>query len=210
MVRKALVIDSGDDLAKLVIDALADNGYVVHLISSEHRGKEFVKYPVYIHTIRSETYEELLDKIGLEDVEVALLISPNDSLNLSLGKLCRSKGVPRVVAVVRNQNYVEEADEYGIITVSASQCVFGRLYRVLNLKYTKITPLRGDLAILEMYVTADSKALGKSLMEIEESYGVKAVLMRGDDIITSPDEVVQEGDQLVALGPAEILKDLSS
>lgn len=210
MVRKALVIDSGDDLTKLVIDALADNGYVIHLISNEHRGKEFIKYPVYIHTIRSETYEELLDKIGLEDVEVALLISPNDSLNLSLGKFCRSRGVPRVVATVRDQESADEADKYGIIPISSSQCILGRLYRVLNLKYTKITPLKGDLALLEMHVTADSKALGRSLKEIEESYGVKVVLMRGYDIMTSPDEVAQEGDQLIAIGPVESLKDLSS
>ncbi len=210
MVRKALMLDSGDDLTKLAVEALADNGYVIHLISSEYRGKEFVKYPVYIHTIRSETYEELLDKIGLEDVEIAILASPNDSLNLSLGKICRSRGVPRVVVVVRNQASADEADEYGIIPISTSQCVLGRLYRVLNLRYTKITPLRGDFGLLEMYVTADSKALGRSLREIEESYGVKAMLIRDNEILSSPDEVAQEGDQLVAIGPTESLKDLSA
>ncbi|MEZ0248041.1 MAG: NAD-binding protein [Thermoproteus sp.] len=210
MARRALVLDSGDDLAKMVVDALAENGYTIHLISSEHRGKEFIKYPVYIHTVKAETYEEVLDNIGLEDVEIAILISPNDKLNLSIGKICRSKGVPRVIATMRNQVYVEEAEEYGIVTISASQCVLGRLYRVLNLKYTKITPLRGDFGLLEMFVTADFKAIGKSLAELEESYGVKAALIRGDEIITAPDAVIQEGDNLIAMGVLEALKDLLS
>ncbi|MGC9118651.1 MAG: TrkA family potassium uptake protein [Thermoproteus sp.] len=210
MARKALVLDSGDDLTKLVVEALADNGYTIHLISNEYRGKEFIKYPVYIHTIKSETYEALVDRIGLEDVETALFISPNDSLNMSLAKLCRSRGVPRVIVTLRNQAAEEEAEKYGIVTVNVSQCILGRLYRLLNLKYTRITPLRGDFGLLEMFVTADSRPLGRSLAEIEESYGVKAALIRNDEIITSPDAVAQEGDYLMAMGSLEALRDLSS
>lgn len=210
MARKALVLDSGDDLTKLVVEVLADNGYIIHLISNEYRGKEFIKYTVYIHTIKSETYEKLIEGICLEDVETALFISPNDSLNVSLAKLCRSRGVPRVIITLRNQAAEEEATEYGITAVSTSRCVLGRLYRVLNLKYTKITPLRGDFGLLEMFVTADSKPLGRGLAEIEESYGVKVALMRDDEIITSPDAVAQEGDYLIAMGAIGALRDLSS
>jgi trk system potassium uptake protein TrkA len=61
-----------------------------------------------------------------------------------------------------------------------------------------------------MFVTADSRPLGRSLAEIEESYGVKAALIRNDEIITSPDAVAQEGDYLMAIGPLEALRDLSS
>jgi trk system potassium uptake protein TrkA len=43
--RKALVFDSGDDLAKYVVEALADNGYVIHLVSNESRGKGVPKIP---------------------------------------------------------------------------------------------------------------------------------------------------------------------
>jgi hypothetical protein len=70
--------------------------------------------------------------------------------------------------------------------------------------------LRGDFGLLEMFVTADSKPLGRGLAEIEESYGVKVALMRDDEIITSPDAVAQEGDYLIAMGAIGALRDLSS
>ncbi len=158
MARKALVLDSCGDLTKLVVEALADNGYTIHLISNEYRGKEFIKYPVYMHTIKSvsETYEALVDRIGLEDGETAIFIPPNDSLNMSLTKLCRSRGVPRVVVTLRNQAAGEEAGKYGIVTANVSQCILGGLYRLLNLKYTRITPFRGDFGLLEMFRSSTS------------------------------------------------------
>ncbi|WP_167828111.1 TrkA C-terminal domain-containing protein [Thermoproteus tenax] len=210
MAKRALVLDSGDDLTRIVIEALAENGYIIHLVSNEDRGREFTKYPVYIHTIKSENYEELLNKIGLEDIEIALFISFNDSLNISLAKFCRSRGIPRVVAVLRNNRFEEEADKFGIIAVSASQCLLGRLYRVLDLKFTRITPIRGNIGFLEMLVTSDSKVLGHTIRDVDESYGVKAAILRGDEFTTSPDSEIQEGDYFMAIGPIDSLKDLSS
>lgn len=209
-VRKALVLDSGDDLTKLVVEALADNGYVIHLISSESRGKDFVRYPVYIHALKDETYEGVLAEVGPEDVEVALLLSMNDALNISLGRLCRERGIPLVVASLRNLSYVEDAEEYGIVAVSTAQCLLGRLYRVLNLKFTRITPLRGDIGLLEMLVTADSRIIGRELGRLEQEQGVKAAVIRDGEFLSGAEVVVQEGDYLIAVGPHEVLRELAS
>ncbi|MFB6490209.1 MAG: TrkA C-terminal domain-containing protein [Thermoproteus sp. AZ2] len=210
MARKALVLDSGDDLAKYVVEALADNGYIIHLISNESRGKEFLRFPVYIHTVKGEKYEDLLEEIGLGEVEVALLISMNDGLNISLAKACRERGVPIVIASIRNSSYAEDAEKYGIAAVSTSQCLLGRIYRILNLRFSRITPLKGDVGLLEILVTADSRVIGEELGELERKYGVKASIIRENELLIDPETVVQEGDYLIIIGRHEVLKELST
>ncbi|MDT7873844.1 MAG: TrkA C-terminal domain-containing protein [Pyrobaculum sp.] len=208
MVREALVLDSNDDLAPQLAKMLSDNGYVVRVLATRERAKIFEKEPVYIHTL-IENYEKIVKEIDFSHVEVAVFPSPNEMLNLSLARLAKSQGVPMVVIVARSASVAKQAEDEGITAIITYHCVVSRLLRMLNLKFTRIIPIKGGVALLEMLVTSDSKVLGRSVGELEEETGAKIAVVRDDGFISAKDAEIQEGDYLIAVGPQEDLQTLA-
>jgi len=206
--REALVLDSNDDLALQLVRVLAENGYVVRVLASRERTKTFEKSPVYIHTL-SENYEKVIKEIDFSKIEVSVFPSPNDMLNLYFAQFAKSQGVPIVVITTRSAQVAKQAEELGIEAVVVYHCVLSRMLRILNLRFAKIVPIRGEVAMLEMVVTADSKILGRKIGEVEEETGAKVSIIRGEDFVTSPEEEIQEGDYLVAIGPQGDLQRLT-
>jgi trk system potassium uptake protein TrkA len=208
VVREALVLDSNDDLAPQLAKMLSDNGYVVRVLATRERAKIFEKEPVYIHTL-IENYEKIVKEIDFSHVEVAVFPSPNEMLNLSLARLAKSQGVPMVVIVARSASVAKQAEDEGITAIITYHCVVSRLLRMLNLKFTRIIPIKGGVALLEMLVTSDSKVLGRSVGELEEETGAKIAVVRDDGFISAKDAEIQEGDYLIAVGPQEDLQTLA-
>lgn len=208
MAREALVLDSNDDLAPQLAKMLSDNGYVVRVLATRERAKIFEKEPVYIHTL-TENYEMIVKEIDFSHVEMAVFPSPNEMLNLSLARLARSQGVPMVVIVARSASVAKQAEDEGITAIITYHCVMSRLLRMLNLKFTRIIPIKGGVALLEMLVTSDSKVLGRSVGELEEETGAKIAVVRDDGFISAKDAEIQEGDYLIAVGPQEDLQTLA-
>jgi K+ transport systems, NAD-binding component len=208
VVREALVLDSNDDLAPQLAKMLSDNGYVVRVLATRERAKIFEKEPVYIHTL-TENYEKVVKEIDFSHVEMAVFPSPNEMLNLSLARLAKSQGVPMVVIVARSASVAKQAEDEGITAIITYHCVVSRLLRMLNLKFTRIIPIKGGIALLEMLVTSDSKVLGRSVGELEEETGAKIAVVRDDGFISAKDAEIQEGDYLIAVGPQEDLQTLA-
>jgi trk system potassium uptake protein TrkA len=208
VVREALVLDSNDDLAPQLAKMLSDNGYVVRVLATRERAKIFEKEPVYIHTL-TENYEKVFKEIDFSHVEMAAFPSPNEMLNLSLARLAKSQGVPMVVIVARSASVAKQAEDEGITAIITYHCVVSRLLRMLNLKFTRIIPIKGGVALLEMLVTSDSKVLGRSVGELEEETGAKIAVVRDDGFISAKDAEIQEGDYLIAVGPQEDLQTLA-
>lgn len=208
MVREALVLDSNDDLAPQLAKMLSDNGYVVRVLATRERAKIFEKEPVYIHTL-TENYEKVVKEIDFSHVEMAVFPSPNEMLNLALARLAKSQGVPMVVIVARSASVAKQAEDEGITAIITYHCVVSRLLRMLNLKFTRIIPIKGGVALLEMLVTSDSKVLGRSVGELEEETGAKIAVVRDDGFISAKDAEIQEGDYLIAVGPQEDLQTLA-
>ncbi len=202
------MLDSNDDLAPQLAKMLSDNGYVVRVLATRERAKIFEKEPVYIHTL-IENYEKIVKEIDFSHVEVAVFPSPNEMLNLSLARLAKSQGVPMVVIVARSASVAKQAEDEGITAIITYHCVVSRLLRMLNLKFTRIIPIKGGVALLEMLVTSDSKVLGRSVGELEEETGAKIAVVRDDGFISAKDAEIQEGDYLIAVGPQEDLQTLA-
>ena len=209
MPREAVVVDGHGDSAVGIVELLVENGFIVHVLTSEAGAKRFIKHPVYIHVARGD-YEEALSKIDLDKVEFAVILTDDDELNVKLGRKCRERGVPRVVVLIRDSRVENEISEEGIVPVYVSQCVIGRVGRLLNLKFARYTPIRGNIGILELLVTSDVKVLGYRIGELEVEYGVKACIIRNGDFVREQDSEVQEGDYLVIIGPLDRLRELAS
>lgn len=209
MKREALVLDDLSDATVNIVNILVENGFSVHLITRSERADRFLAEPIYIHVFGDlPTLATILSDIDLGNVEVALLLSPNDEINLMLARMLREKGVPRVVVVVRGSEKAEMARELGVDVVDLSHYITTKIQRLLSLKFAKITPISRGICMLEMLITGDSRILGATIRDLEEKYDADIVVIREERLVKDPDSALQAGDYLVAVGPITSLNEL--
>jgi trk system potassium uptake protein TrkA len=207
--REALILDDFSDATLNLVEVLIGNGFTVHLLTNSERARMFLLEPTYIHLFDDlSSLADALSDINLDNVEVALLLSPNDELNLMLAKMLRERGVPRVVVTLRGSRRVEEARELGVDVIDVSHHIMNRVQRFLQLRYSKITPISGDIGMLEMLITGDSSILGATVMDLERRYEADIIVIREGRLVRDPDTVLQVGDYLIAVGSMSSLSEL--
>jgi trk system potassium uptake protein TrkA len=207
--REALILDDFSDATLNLVEVLIGNGFTVHLLTNSERARMFLLEPTYIHLFDDfSSLANTLSDINLDNIEVALLLSPNDELNLMLAKMLRERGVPRVVVTLRGSRGVEEARELGVDVIDVSHHIMSRVQRFLQLRYSKITPISGDIGMLEMLITGDSRILGATVMDLERRYEADIVVIREGRLVRDPDTVLQVGDYLIAVGSMSSLSEL--
>jgi trk system potassium uptake protein TrkA len=207
--REALILDDFSDATLNLVEVLIGNGFTVHLLTNSERARMFLLEPTYIHLFDDlSSLADALSDINLDNVEVALLLSPNDELNLMLAKMLRERGVPRVVVTLRGSKGVEEARELGVDVIDVSHHIMNRVQRFLQLRYSKITPISGDIGMLEMLITGDSRILGATVMDLERRYEADIIVIREGRLVRDPDTVLQVGDYLIAVGSMSSLSEL--
>ncbi len=209
MKREALILDDFSDATLNLVEVLIGNGFTVHLLTNSERARMFLLEPTYIHLFDDlSSLADALSDINLDNVEVALLLSPNDELNLMLAKMIRERGVPRVVVALRGSRGVEEARELGVDVIDVSHHIMNRVQRFLQLRYSKMTPISGDIGMLEMLITGDSRILGATVMDLERRYEADIIVIREGRLVRDPDTVLQVGDYLIAVGSMSSLSEL--
>jgi trk system potassium uptake protein TrkA len=207
--REALILDDFSDATLNLVEVLIGNGFTVHLLTNSERARMFLLEPTYIHLFDDlSSLANTLSDINLDNVEVALLLSPNDELNLMLAKMLRERGVPRVVVTLRGSRRVEEARELGVDVIDVSHHIMNRVQRFLQLRYSKITPISGDIGMLETLITGDSRILGATVMDLERRYEADIIVIREGRLVRDPDTVLQVGDYLIAVGSMSSLSEL--
>ncbi len=208
LTRRALILCSGDESSNNLVDLLTSNGYVVHVLTDKEDAEKYLGKPVYIHLIVDGGIGEDLEKV-LDEVELAIAMSPNYDLNLSIGRILRSRGVPVVLIVVGSSDAEKEAKSDGMIPINVSKKIFEELIKILRLKFSKIVLLEGSIAVLSLHITSDSRLLGKTIGEIEDEYRATVTIIRGDNMVTDPEEEIQQDDLFIAVGNIDKLRELA-
>ncbi|HWQ17196.1 MAG TPA: TrkA C-terminal domain-containing protein [Sulfolobales archaeon] len=207
LARRALILCSGDESSDRLIDLLISNGYTVHILTNKNDAEKYLGKPVYIHLLVDGLIGEDLESV-LGEVELAIAMSPNDDLNLSVGKILRSRGVPIVLAIVRSSEAEKKAESDGMIPINVARKILEELNRILKLRFAKIVLLEGSISVLSLHITSDSRLLGKTIREAENEYGISVTIIRGDNTITDPEQEIQQGDMFIAVGNIDKLREL--
>jgi len=213
--KRAIIVDGStmiNDIAKL----LSENGYVVAAVFTSE-SVDNVRHlasdlPIYTFVVpKSADIGKVLEDAGIRSASIVLALSNNDEVNLRVAELAREKfGVPKVIVLASGNASREKLESMGVIVVDPVKCAVGRIMRILRLEVASMVNLVEDISVALINITIDSRLIGRTLEEIEDSYGVSAVVKRGEDLLRDKSTVIEAGDQLIVVGRSDILHMLSS
>jgi Trk K+ transport system NAD-binding subunit len=150
------------------------------------------------------TKRELLEQVGLDNMEVTVAATDDDGTNVIVAMQARRLGVNQVIALVTDPDYVPLLEENGVVAISAPWATAAQVEDYLD--RPGVADLfeigTGAASLVGGFVPEGAEVAGKAIREIEipRECTVAAVL-RGDDyVVPRGDTIIEEGDHVIFVG----------
>lgn len=191
---------AGLNLAKL----LEDMRIQVKLIEKQHkRGREVaqqLKNTIVIHGDGMDL--DLLKSEGIEDIDVFVCLTDDDKLNLLAGLLAKHYGAKRVIAQVRQSDYVALMESVGIdVGISPRLLTAESILRFIKrgrgvISVTLLCDERAEM--LEVILSEGSRVVNKKIKELNFPQGaiIGSIMRKNDVLIATGDDILQVGDMI--------------
>ncbi len=189
---------------------LDKRGMTVKIIEvSKKRARKAAESLVGLEIIHGDARDKrILIEEGILRIDAFAATTPSEEFNVLVSLLAKIYGVEKTIAVVKELGLKSLIETVGIDMAASPQLqtaqMMLRLARELN-PLKAISIHGGDLYILEMNVTEESKILGKSLetSNLPNECIVGAIIRGEDTIIPSGKVALQKGDEVILF----VLKD---
>jgi len=151
---------------------------------------------------------QVVESRKVERADVVAAVTGHDEDNLIIAQVAKSRfNVPRTVARINNPRNEFIFTELGIdATVSATQIILSVIQQ--EIPEHPLVHLRtlqeGGVEILQLQLTEDSPAIGKSLGELNlpEDTAIPLLMRRGKPVVVHADTVFESEDKLIAIAAA--------
>ena len=203
MVRpvRSLMIAGGGNIGLRVAQAL-EGEYSVKVIESQRPRAELIAGMLTTGLVLSgdATDEDLLEKEGIEDMDLFLALTNDDEDNIMSASLAKRMGAKRVVALINRRAYAELVQGGPIdIAISPAQVSIGSLLaHIRRGDVAQVHSLRrGAAEALEMVVHGDEKSsrvVGRRIGDLPAIPGaIIAAIVRDFD---KSEDVLYDGEHL--------------
>ena len=167
------------------------------------------RYSVPIYT-GDGTKKELLEQVGPENVDVAIAASEDDGRNVIAALQARRVGIPRVMAIVQDPDYVALLEENQVVAVSAPWATAAIVENYLDRPgVADLFEIEGGIAsLVSVTIPPDARVLGKRIKDIAipEECVVAAVIRADEFVVPRGGTAIAEDDHVVFVGPAPAIK----
>jgi trk/ktr system potassium uptake protein len=202
-----ILIIGGGIVGSFLANVLSEKNQVTLVEKEPERLDPLLKNLKSVKIINEDGCEPwVLEYAGVAEADIVLSVTGDDEDNLVVSYLSKYEyEVPRVIARVNNpKNRWLYRKDFGVdVEVSASDIIativeeettLGEVITVMKLR-------SGDIGMVEITVPGDSRAVDKSLADLELPPETLIVTVVREDAmrIPSADTVLQEGDKILAL-----------
>ena len=154
---------------------------------------------------------DVLREEGLLDTDALVALTDSDAVNVVIASFAESEQVPKVVAKINEDNYIQLADSHGITTsiqpagVAASRITEYVRAMENSANVSGVETLRliadGRAEALEFSARAPSPVIGVPLKDLKlKSAVLIAAVIRGRDcFIPGGGDAIQDGDRVIAV-----------
>lgn len=217
---KILIIDGGR-LGRSIADRLLAQDEL-HLMfrSAEHQITfveedeslcKMIEAKYHLPIIQGDgSKREIIEQAGIKNIDVAIAASNDDGRNVIVALQAKLVGIPQVIAIVQDPDYMSLLEEKGIVTIctpwSTATMVENYLDRPGVAQFFEIG--RGVASLLGVSVAEKAVVIGKLIREIEipKECVVAAVIRGSDFVVPRGDTKIEAKDRVVFVGPTTAIK----
>ena len=156
------------------------------------------------------TKKELLEQVGVDNIDVAIAASVDDGRNLIAALQARRLGVPRVIAIVQDPDYLPLLEENGVIAISAPWATAAMVENYLDRPgVADLFEIEGGAASLVSVIVPESaQVAGKPIHEIDipRECVVAAVIRDRQFVVPRGGTEIAGEDHVVFVGPTSAIK----
>lgn len=219
--RMRVLIISGDRQGQNIADRLlAKDEYrlvfrtaehqIIFIEEDEQRCEELEqRYHVPIYQ-GDGTKMDLLQQVGVENVDVAIAASNDDGRNVIAALQARRLGIRQVIALVQDPDYISLLEENGVVAMSAPWATAAMVENYLDRPgVAELFEIgTGVASLVGVIVPEGAQVVGKQIRALDIPMEcVVAAIIRGEEFaVPRGDTEIHSGDHVVFVGPASAIK----
>ncbi len=155
------------------------------------------------------TKTEVLQQVGVDNVDVAIAASQDDGKNVIAALQAKSLGMKQVIAVVQDPDYMHLLEDAGVMGVSAPWATAGHIENYLDRPgVANLFEIgKGIASLVGVKVPDEAQVIGKAIKDIEiPAACVVAAIIRGNEfVVPRGNTEIEAGDEVVFIGPNEAI-----
>ncbi|MDX1420779.1 MAG: amino acid permease [Rubricoccaceae bacterium] len=152
------------------------------------------------------TKQEILDQVEPHKMDVAIATTNNDERNAIVALQAKRLGIPRVIAIARDPDYVSLMEDSGIVCISAPYATAAMVENYLDRPgVAALFELEtGVASLIDMKVPEGAEVVGQRIQDIGiPEQCVVAAVIRGDAFVVPRGSTeIRGGDHVVFVGPS--------
>lgn len=210
-----IVIVGAGKVGYTLAQRLTADGHDIIVIEKNDERRGIIEHNLDVMTVAGNgASPRLLLEIGLENVEMMIAVTDSDEVNMVACVAAKQSGVPRVIARVRNHEYLEhDCQTFGRV-LGIDLIINPEMVTAVEVSRILKTPAAldvkdftdGKVRMLEVKIRINSSFIGVPIKKLQLSSNVliagilrkdKMIIPQGNDIIEAHDSVFFIGDKEV-------------
>ena len=217
---RVLIIDGGRQGQNIAKRLLARDEYrlvfrtaehqVTFIEENEERCRELEQWfnvPIYQG---DGSKQEVLEQVGVDNVDVAVAASEDDGRNVIVALQAKRLGMPRVMAIVQDPDYLPLLEENGVVAISAPWATAAMVENFLDRPgVAQLFEIgTGVASLIGITVSEEAVVAGRAIRDIDfPKQCVVAAVIRGKEfVVPRGDTTIEVEDRVIFVGPASAIK----
>lgn len=156
------------------------------------------------------TKKELLEQVGAENIDVAIAASDDDGRNVIMALQAKRLGMPHVIAIVQDPDYIPLLEENDVVAISAPWATAAMVENYLDRPgVAELFEIgSGEASLVGIIVPEKAQVAGMLIRDIEipRECVVAAVIRERRFVVPRGDTRIDVGDHVIFVGPTSAIK----
>ncbi|MBT4503148.1 MAG: amino acid permease [Gemmatimonadetes bacterium] len=156
------------------------------------------------------TKKELLEQVGVENIDVVIAASEDDGRNVIAALQARQLGLEQVIAIVQDPEYAQLLEQNDVVAISAPWATAAMVESLLDRPgLTQLFEFGiGAASVLDVMVPEKSNVSGSLIrdLEIPKECVIAAIIRDNQFVVPRGGTMIEQDDHVYFIGPATAIR----
>ena len=156
------------------------------------------------------TKRQVLEQVGADEIDVAIAASDDDGHNVIAALQARQLGMPRVMAIVRDSDYLGLLEAEGVVAIGAPWATAAMVENYLDRPgVAELFEIgTGVASLIGVIIPERARVASKAIRDLEiPGECVVAAVIRGKEfVVPRGSTLIEVGDEVVFVGPPKAVQ----